>query len=139
MASIRVVSERQRNAASGKIVGAPLHDHQNTIYYVYGASSSKRSACLQEDQRLAAENTDAILCFRQLLWVAQRLRYLMDHGCATMASPLNRGAAHLGAACWKQPSLTEAALAMGTSYQNVKQLVAALERKGMLKIVGDAD
>lgn len=92
-----------------------------------------------EDERTAGENTNAILCFRQLLWVAQRLRYLMDQRLRGDGLTTQQAVLLTLVRVLEQPSLTEAAAAMSTSYQNVKQLVAALERKGMLEIVVDPE
>jgi DNA-binding MarR family transcriptional regulator len=99
----------------------------------------KRLGLTLEDERVAGENTDAMLCFRQLLWVAQRLRYLMDQRLRGDNLTTQQAVLLTLVRVLQEPSLTEAAAAMSTSYQNVKQLLAALERKGMLAIVVDLE
>lgn len=74
----------------------------------------------------------AVDAFRAVLGVALRMRTLMDErlrpdGLTTQQAALLTTVERLGA-----PSRREAAAALGTSHQNVAQLVAALERKGML-------
>ncbi|MFI5960029.1 MarR family winged helix-turn-helix transcriptional regulator [Cryptosporangium sp. NPDC051539] len=73
-----------------------------------------------------------VRAFRALLLVAQRLRYLMDarlraDGVTTQQAALLTVVGALGS-----PTLGEAAKALGSTHQNVAQLVAALERKGWL-------
>jgi DNA-binding MarR family transcriptional regulator len=79
----------------------------------------------------------SVRAFRTVLLLAQRLRYLMDDrlradGMTTQQAALLTAVLDLG-----QPSLTEAAAALGSTHQNVAQLVAALERKGMLRVEPD--
>jgi DNA-binding MarR family transcriptional regulator len=81
--------------------------------------------------------TPAVRAFRIALVLGQRLRYLMDDrlradGLTTQQAALLTAVRALG-----EPSLTEAAAALGTTHQNSAQLVAALERKGMLRIEPD--
>ncbi|WP_436524320.1 MarR family winged helix-turn-helix transcriptional regulator [Actinoplanes sp. HUAS TT8] len=83
---------------------------------------------LGPDSRL----TPPVRAFRLALVLGQRLRYLMDNrlradGLTTQQAALLTAVRALGT-----PALTEAAAAMGTTHQNAAQLVAALERKGML-------
>lgn len=78
-----------------------------------------------------------MLAFRTVLLLAQRLRYLMDDllradGLTTQQAALLTAVNALGA-----PSLKEAAAVLGSTHQNVAQLVAALERKGMLRVEPD--
>jgi DNA-binding MarR family transcriptional regulator len=78
-----------------------------------------------------------VRAFRLLLVLAQRLHYLMDDrlradGLTTRQAALLTAVADLG-----RPSLSEVATALGTSHQNAAQLVAALERKGMLRAEPD--
>ncbi|GII31852.1 MarR family winged helix-turn-helix transcriptional regulator [Planotetraspora mira] len=75
--------------------------------------------------------------FRGVLALAQRLRYLMDDrlrgdGLTTQQAALLTVVDALG-----EPSLKEAAAVLGSTHQNVAQLVASLERKGMLQIATD--
>jgi len=78
-----------------------------------------------------------VRAFRSVLFLAQRLRYLMDDrlradGLTTQQAALLTAVAALG-----QPSLTEVATALGTTHQNAAQLVAALQRKGFLRVEPD--
>ncbi len=88
---------------------------------------------LGPDSRL----TPAVRAFRLALVLGQRLRYLMDDrlradGLTTQQAALLTAVRTLGT-----PALTEAAAALGTTHQNAAQLVAALERKGMLRTEPD--
>lgn len=79
----------------------------------------------------------AVQAFRTVLMLAQRLRYLMDDrlredGLTTQQAALVTAVAALG-----RPSLKEAAAVLSTTHQNIAQLAAALERKGMLRSVPD--
>ncbi|HET6729676.1 MAG TPA: MarR family winged helix-turn-helix transcriptional regulator [Jiangellaceae bacterium] len=78
-----------------------------------------------------------VRAFRTVLVLAQRLRYLMDErmradGLTTQQAALLTVVIALG-----RPSLTEAAAALGTTHQNVAQLVSALERKDFLRVEPD--
>jgi DNA-binding MarR family transcriptional regulator len=81
--------------------------------------------------------TPPVRAFRASLVLAHRLRYLMDErlradGLTTQQAALLTAVRALG-----RPALTEAAAALGTTHQNAAQLVAALERKGMLRAEPD--
>jgi DNA-binding MarR family transcriptional regulator len=81
--------------------------------------------------------TPSVRAFRATLVLAQRLRYLMDDrlradGLTTQQAALLTVVRALG-----RPALSEAAAALGTTHQNAAQLVAALERKGMLRTEAD--
>ena len=78
-----------------------------------------------------------VRAFRLILLIAQELRYLTDQlyrseGLTTQQATLLTAVRTLG-----QPSLSEVAGALVTSHQNVKQLVAALTKKGFLRLVVD--
>ncbi len=78
-----------------------------------------------------------VRAFRTVLLLAQTLRYLMDDrlradGLTTQQAALLTVVAGLG-----RPSLGEAAAALGTTHQNAAQLVAALQRKGLLRAEPD--
>ena len=80
---------------------------------------------------------DAVQAFRLVLTLAQELRTLMDQrlvpsGLTTQQAALLTVIEMLG-----RPAMTEAARALATTHQNVKQLATALERKGFLKMVPD--
>ncbi|WP_214104551.1 MarR family winged helix-turn-helix transcriptional regulator [Acrocarpospora catenulata] len=86
---------------------------------------------------LDGELTLPVEAFRTSLYLAQRLRYLMDDrlradGLTTQQAALLTLVAGLGA-----PSLKQAAAGLGTTHQNVAQLVQALQRKGMLAVNDD--
>jgi DNA-binding MarR family transcriptional regulator len=103
------------------------------------SGSSWDTLGLREDEAasLGGDGATRIRTFRLLVVLAQELRTLMDHrlrpdGLTTQQAALITIVEALGA-----PSLSGAASALGTTHQNVKQLVAALERKGFLRIVPD--
>jgi DNA-binding MarR family transcriptional regulator len=80
-----------------------------------------------------------VRAFRTALILAQLLRYLMDDrlrpdGLTTQQAALLTTVDGLG-----QPSLNEAAAALGSTHQNVAQLVAALRRKDLLRVEPDPD
>jgi DNA-binding MarR family transcriptional regulator len=86
-----------------------------------------------------SELEPAVRAFRVLLLLGQRLRYLMDDrlradGLTTQQAALLTAVAALGT-----PSLKQAADVIGTTHQNAAQLVAALERKGFLRVEQDPD
>ncbi|WP_158566925.1 MarR family winged helix-turn-helix transcriptional regulator [Actinomadura craniellae] len=75
---------------------------------------------------------NAVEAFQAVLGLALRLRNRMDErlrpdGLTTQQAALLTAVEHLG-----EPSLTQAAAFLGSTHQNVAQLVASLERKGML-------
>ncbi|TYC18549.1 winged helix DNA-binding protein [Actinomadura syzygii] len=79
----------------------------------------------------------SVRAFRILLLAGQRLHRLMDQrlradGLTTQQAALLTVVTALG-----QPSLSEAADAMGTTHQNAAQLVAALTRKEFLRVEPD--
>jgi DNA-binding MarR family transcriptional regulator len=81
--------------------------------------------------------TPPVRAFRAVLLLAQRLRYLMDErlrpdGLTTQQAALLTAVIALGS-----PTLGAAAAALGTTHQNAAQLVAALERKGLLAVEPD--
>jgi DNA-binding MarR family transcriptional regulator len=81
--------------------------------------------------------TPPVRAFRLVLQLAQRLRYLMDErlrpdGLTTQQAALLTVVVALG-----RPTLTEAAAVLGSTHQNVAQVVAALTRKGLLRIEPD--
>lgn len=85
----------------------------------------------------SSELEPTVRAFRTVLVLAQRLRYLMDDrlradGLTTQQAALLTVVASLG-----RPSLNEAAAALGSTHQNVAQLVAALCRKDLLSVEPD--
>ncbi|MFC6022443.1 MarR family winged helix-turn-helix transcriptional regulator [Plantactinospora solaniradicis] len=85
----------------------------------------------------SADLEPQVRAFRLVLLLGQRLRYLMDErlrpdGLTTQQAALLTAVLALG-----RPSLTEAAAVLGSTHQNVAQLVAALTRKGLLQVEAD--
>lgn len=79
----------------------------------------------------------SIRAFRTTLTLAQKLRYVMDErlredGLTTQQAALITVVTALG-----KPSLAEAAAALGSTHQNVAQIVAALVRKELLEVEAD--
>lgn len=77
--------------------------------------------------------------YRLLIVIGQQLRrltddLLRDDGVTAQQATLLTVVKALG-----RPALADVAAALTTSHQNVKQIAVALERKGLLKIVHDAD
>ncbi|MEU4423359.1 MarR family transcriptional regulator [Actinoplanes sp. NPDC024001] len=81
--------------------------------------------------------TPPVRAFRASLVLAQRLRYLMDDRLRADGLTTQQAALLTVVRALDRPALTEAAAALGTTHQNVAQLVAALERKGMLRTEPD--
>src|SRR6185369_16812848 len=80
---------------------------------------------------------DAVQAFRLVLVLAQELRTLMDQRLAPSGLTTQQAALLTVIEILGQPAMTEAARALATTHQNVKQLATALERKGFLKMVPD--
>lgn len=90
-----------------------------------------------EAARLGGDAATRIRTFRLIILVAQELRTLMDQllrtdGLTTQQAALTTVVDAIGA-----PSLSQAAAALGTTHQNVKQIARVLERKGFLRITSD--
>jgi DNA-binding MarR family transcriptional regulator len=87
---------------------------------------------------LGSDRATRVRTFRLILVLAQRLRTLMDQrlhadGLTTQQAALITVVDAFGA-----PSLSQVASALSTTHQNAKQIAAALERKGFLRIELDA-
>lgn len=98
-----------------------------------------RTLGLSEDdaRELGDDAAVRLRTFRLLLVLANELRSLMDRwladdGLTTQQAALLTVIKALGA-----PSFSEAAAVLASSHQNVKQIAAALERKGFVRIVPD--
>jgi DNA-binding MarR family transcriptional regulator len=90
-----------------------------------------------DDESLSADAATRVRIYRLVILLAQHLRYLMDarlseDGLTTQQAALLTIVGLIGA-----PSFSDAAAELVTSHQNVKQLAAALERKGFVQIVPD--
>jgi DNA-binding MarR family transcriptional regulator len=78
-----------------------------------------------------------VRAFRTVLALAQRLRYQMDDRLRADGLTTQQAALLTVVIAMGQPSATEAADALGSTHQNVAQLVAALQRKGFLDVRAD--
>ncbi|HEX6310735.1 MAG TPA: MarR family winged helix-turn-helix transcriptional regulator [Acidimicrobiia bacterium] len=81
--------------------------------------------------------TPSVRAFRAVLLLAQRLRYLMDERLRPDGLTTQQAALLTAVIALDSPTLGAAAAALGTSHQNAAQLVAALERKGLLAVEPD--
>lgn len=80
-----------------------------------------------------------VQAFRLVIALALHLRTLMDRQMAASGVTTQQAALLTVVDMIGRPALTEAARALAMSHQNVRQLAAALERKGLLEIVPDED
>lgn len=92
-----------------------------------------------EAARLGPDRATRVRTLRLLLVMAQHLRSFLDRlyaddGITTQQAALLTVVRELGG-----PTQGEAAEVLGTSHQNVKQLIAALERKGFLRVEVDPE
>ncbi|HEX7745021.1 MAG TPA: MarR family winged helix-turn-helix transcriptional regulator [Micromonosporaceae bacterium] len=79
----------------------------------------------------------SVRAFRSVLLLAQRLRQLMDDRLRPDGLTTQQAALLTAVIARGRPAVTEAAHALGTTHQNVAQLVAALQRKGLLRVERD--
>jgi DNA-binding MarR family transcriptional regulator len=79
----------------------------------------------------------SIRAFRTVLTLAQRLRYAMDERLRSDGLTTQQAALITVVAAAGKPSLAEAAAALGSTHQNVAQIVAALVRKDLLQVEPD--
>ncbi|MFG1621466.1 MarR family winged helix-turn-helix transcriptional regulator [Kribbella sp. NPDC049227] len=84
-----------------------------------------------------SELAPSVRAFRTTLMLAQKLRHEMDvrlreDGLTTQQAALITAVQAMG-----KPSLAEAAAALGSTHQNVAQIVAALQRKELLQVEPD--
>jgi len=91
----------------------------------------------EDAARLGEDGAVRVRTFRLIVVVAQELRTLMDQllradGLTTQQAAMITVIDLLGT-----PSLSQAAVALGTTHQNARQLADALERKGFLRISTD--
>jgi DNA-binding MarR family transcriptional regulator len=85
----------------------------------------------------SAPITPAVRAFRAVLLLAQRLRYRMDDRLRPDGLTTQQAALLTVVIGLDSPPLGAAAAALGTTHQNAAQLVAALERKGLLAVEPD--
>ncbi|WP_328330134.1 MarR family transcriptional regulator [Kribbella sp. NBC_00382] len=79
----------------------------------------------------------SIRAFRTTLTLAQRLRYAMDERLREDGLTTQQAALITVVVAAGNPSLAEAAAALGSTHQNVAQIVAALVRKDLLQVEPD--
>jgi DNA-binding MarR family transcriptional regulator len=79
----------------------------------------------------------SVRAFRTVLTLAQRLRYAMDERLRSDGLTTQQAALITVVAAAGKPSLAEAAAALGSTHQNVAQIVAALVRKELLQVEAD--
>ncbi|TCO30349.1 DNA-binding MarR family transcriptional regulator [Kribbella steppae] len=84
-----------------------------------------------------SELAPSIRAFRTTLMLAQKLRYAMDERLRTEGLTTQQAALITVVAAMGKPSLAEAAAALGSTHQNVAQIVAALVRKELLQVEPD--
>jgi DNA-binding MarR family transcriptional regulator len=101
-------------------------------------SSNPLDDLTPEERRAAGDARHAVRCFRLILYAGQRLRYLADRRLRDQGLTSQQGFLLTVVRMQGRPTLGDAAAAMSTTHQNVKQIALALERKGMLRFVEDA-
>lgn len=91
----------------------------------------------EDATRLGEDGATRIRTFRLILLLAQELRTLMDQQLRPDNLTTQQAALISVVDAIGRPSLSQAAAALGTTHQNVKQIAEALARKGFLEIVRD--
>ncbi|HET6987787.1 MAG TPA: MarR family transcriptional regulator [Kribbella sp.] len=84
-----------------------------------------------------SELAPSIRAFRTTLMLAQKLRYEMDERLRADGLTTQQAALITVVKAMGKPSLAEAAAALGSTHQNVAQIVAALQRKELLQVEPD--
>ncbi|WP_433162964.1 MarR family winged helix-turn-helix transcriptional regulator [Kribbella sp. CA-247076] len=84
-----------------------------------------------------SELAPSVRAFRTTLMLAQKLRYAMDERLRTDGLTTQQAALITAVVALGRPSLAEAAAALGSTHQNVAQIVAALVRKELLRVEAD--
>jgi len=84
-----------------------------------------------------SELAPSVRAFRTTLMLAQKLRYAMDERLRTDGLTTQQAALITVVTAMGKPSLAEAAAALGSTHQNVAQIVAALVRKELLLVEPD--
>lgn len=91
----------------------------------------------EDATRLGEDGATRIRTFRLILLLAQELRTLMDQQLRPDNLTTQQAALISVVDAIGRPSLSQAAAALATTHQNVKQIAEALARKGFLEIVRD--
>ena len=84
-----------------------------------------------------SELAPSVRAFRTALMLAQKLRYEMDERLRADGLTTQQAALITAVKAMGKPSLAEAAAALGSTHQNVAQIVAALQRKDLLQVEPD--
>jgi DNA-binding MarR family transcriptional regulator len=91
----------------------------------------------EDATRLGEDGATRIRTFRLIMLLAQELRTLMDQQLRPDRLTTQQAALITVVDAIGKPSLSQAAAALATTHQNVKQIADALARKGFLKIARD--
>jgi DNA-binding MarR family transcriptional regulator len=91
----------------------------------------------EDASRLGEDGATRIRTFRLIVLLAQELRTLMDNQLRPLGLTTQQAALISVVDAIGRPSLSEAAAALATTHQNVKQIADALARKGFLVITRD--
>lgn len=131
---MREVSERKQQFGSKQI---DVRDVLGNILYMSRNSYTNLGLSEDEAAQLGSDGSARIRSFRLIVLLAQELRTLMDQrlradGLTTQQAALITVVEAIG-----EPSLSQAAVALGTTHQNLKQIADALTRKGFLRITQD--
>ena len=102
-------------------------------------SSNPLADLTPEELRAAGDGRDAVRCFRLILYLGQKLRYLADRRLRGQGLTSQQGFLLTVVRMRGRPTLGEVAAAMSTTHQNVKQIAVALERKDMVRFVAEED
>lgn len=89
------------------------------------------------DVGTGSQLTPSVRAFRTTLMLAQKLRYAMDERLRADGLTTQQAALITVVTAMGKPSLAEAAAALGSTHQNVAQIVAALVRKDLLQVEPD--
>jgi DNA-binding MarR family transcriptional regulator len=89
------------------------------------------------ERRAAGAAAEAVENFRLVLFCSLRLRQMLDGRLRSAGLTSRQGLLLTIVRSHDRPTLGEAAAAMSTTHQNVKQIAASLARKGMIRIVSD--
>jgi DNA-binding MarR family transcriptional regulator len=96
-------------------------------------SSRNKTFGIGADSELAP----SVRAFRTTLMLAQKLRNEMDERLRADGLTTQQAALITVVKAMGKPSLAEAAAALGSTHQNVAQIVAALQRKELLQVEPD--
>ncbi len=93
---------------------------------------------MSEDYNPVLGSTPSIQLFRSVIALASHLRARMDQRLAAIGLTTQQAAVlSVVESAAEPPTLSTVASLLGSSHQNARQIVAALERKGMLEVTVD--